>query len=42
MQENKDEETGAIIDKDNHAIHQQALDFHKTHIPAAAEKQGEQ
>ena len=37
MQENKDEETGAIIDKDKHAIHQQALDFHKTHIPAAAE-----
>jgi hypothetical protein len=42
MKENKDEETGEIIDKDNHAIHQQALDFHKTHIPAIAEQQGEQ
>jgi hypothetical protein len=38
MDENKDEETGAIIDKDNDAIHKQALDWHKNQIPALAEE----
>jgi len=37
MDNNKDEETGAIIDKDNDAIHNQALDWHKNQIPTVAE-----
>ena len=36
MAQNKDEETGAVIDGDSHSIHQRALDYHKNVIPANA------
>jgi hypothetical protein len=39
MGENKDEETGAILDKDSDAIHKKALQAHKTDIPAISEEQ---
>jgi len=36
MDENKDEETGKVIDKESDNIHKQALDFHQNKVPGFA------
>ena len=36
MAQNKDEETGTVIDQDTHAIHQRALDYHQNVLPTNA------